>query len=43
MKPEVWQGMNQILIDQRLLTKPFEADQAYTLRFLKEIYGGKAK
>lgn len=43
MKPEVWQGMYQILLEQRLLARPFDFDQAYTLRFLKEIYGGKAK
>jgi len=43
MKPEVWQGMYQMLLEQRLLARPFEIDQAYTLRFLKEIYGGKGK
>jgi len=43
MKAEIWQGMYRILLEQRLLTRPFEVDQAYTLRFLKEIYGGKGK
>ena len=43
MKPEVWQGMYQILLEQKLLARPFDVSQAYTLRFLKEIYGGKAK
>jgi NitT/TauT family transport system substrate-binding protein len=43
MKPEVWQGIYQILLEQRLLARPFDVDQAYTLRFLEEIYGGKAK
>ena len=43
MKAEVWQGMYQILLEQRLLARPFDVNQAYTLRFLKEIYGGKAK
>ena len=43
MKAEVWQGMYQILLEQRLLARPFDIDQAYTLRFLKEIYGEKAK
>jgi len=43
MKAEVWQGMYQILLEQRLLTGPFDIDQAYTLRFLNEIYGGKVK
>ena len=43
MKPEVWQGMYQILLEQRLLARPFDVNQAYNLRFLKEIYGEKAK
>jgi NitT/TauT family transport system substrate-binding protein len=43
MKAEIWQGMYQILLEQRLLTGPFDIDQAYTLRFLNEIYGGKVK
>jgi NitT/TauT family transport system substrate-binding protein len=43
MKAEVWQGMYQILLEQRLLARPFDVNQAYTLRFLKEIYGGNAK
>jgi NitT/TauT family transport system substrate-binding protein len=43
MKPEVWQGMNQVLLEQNLLAKPLDVGQAYTLRFLKEVYGGKAK
>jgi len=43
MKSEVWQGMYQILLEQRLLARPFEVTQAYILRFLKEIYEGKVK
>jgi NitT/TauT family transport system substrate-binding protein len=43
MKDEVWKGMYQILLEQKLLTRSFDVNQAYTLRFLKEIYGGKAK
>lgn len=43
MKPEVWKGMYQILLEQKLLAKPFDVSQAYTLQFLKEIYGGKVK
>jgi NitT/TauT family transport system substrate-binding protein len=43
MKDEVWKGMYQILLEQRLLAKPLDVGQAYTLRFLKEIYGEKAK
>jgi len=43
MKPERWEGMYEIMLEQRLLAKPFDVNQAYSLRFLKEIYGGKAK
>jgi NitT/TauT family transport system substrate-binding protein len=43
MKPERWQGMYKILFEQKLLARPFDVSQAYTLQFLKEIYGGKAK
>ena len=43
MKAEVWQGMYQILLEQRLLARPFDVNQAYSLRFLKEVYGGKVK
>lgn len=43
MKQEVWHEMYNTLLEQGLLEKPFDADQAYTLRFIKEIYGGKAE
>jgi len=43
MKDEVWQGMYGMLSDQKLLPKPFDVNQAYTPRFLNEIYKGKAK
>jgi len=43
MKDEVWKGMYQILLEQGLLVKPFDVNQAYSLRFLKEVYGEKAK
>ena len=43
MKSEVWQGMYRILLEQKLLNGPFDIDRAYTLRFLKEIYGEKVK
>jgi NitT/TauT family transport system substrate-binding protein len=43
MKDEVWKGMYQVLLEQRLLAKPFDVSQAYTPRFLNEIHGGKAK
>jgi NitT/TauT family transport system substrate-binding protein len=43
MKPEIWQGMYDTLLEQGLLAKPFNINQAYTLRFLEEVYGSKAK
>lgn len=43
MKPDVWHGMYDTLYDQGLLEKPFDIDQAYTMRFLKEIYGEKVR
>lgn len=43
MKPEIWHEMYGTLLDQGLLEKPFDVDQAYTMRFIKEVYGGKAE
>ncbi len=43
MKPEIWYEMYGTLYDQGLLEKPFDVNQAYTMRFLKEIDGGKTK
>lgn len=43
MKPEIWHGMYDTLLDQGLLADPFDVNQAYTLRFLEEIYGSEAR
>ena len=43
MKPEDWHDMYNLLQDQDLLTKPFDVNIAYTMQFLEEIYGSKAK
>ncbi|RPH49500.1 MAG: hypothetical protein EHM85_13670 [Desulfobacteraceae bacterium] len=43
MKGDIWRGMYEILLEQGLIEKPFDINQAYTTRFLDEIYGGKAK
>ena len=43
MKPEVWQGMYDILLEEKILTAPFEVSQAYTMRFLEDVYGGVTK
>ena len=39
MKPEIWAGMEKILREQGVLTKPVDVTQVYTMEFLKEIYG----
>lgn len=41
MKSEMWQGMCDIMLDQNLLAEPFDVNQAYTLRFLEQVYGSK--
>jgi len=38
MKPEIWTGMELTLREQGLLAAPLDVTQAYTLRFLLEIY-----
>ena len=43
MKPEIWHEMYGTLLAQGLLEKPFDVDQAYTMRFIKEISGEKVK
>jgi NitT/TauT family transport system substrate-binding protein len=43
MQQAKWQGMYGILLEQGLLVKPFSVQEVYTIRFLEEAYGGKAK
>jgi NitT/TauT family transport system substrate-binding protein len=43
MQPDVWQGMYDILLEEKILNAPFEVDQAYTMRFLEDVYGGVTK
>jgi NitT/TauT family transport system substrate-binding protein len=38
MKPEIWAGMEQTLREQGVLAAPLDVTQAYTLRFVEEIY-----
>lgn len=38
MRPERWQGMYDILLDQGFFAEPFPLEDAFTLRFLEEIY-----
>ena len=39
MKPDRWHGMEKILRQQGVLTKPLDITQVYTMQFLQEIYG----
>ncbi len=43
MKAEDWQAMYNLLQDYDLLTKPFDVNLSYTMRFLEEIYGRGAR
>lgn len=43
MKPDVWQEMYDILLEEKILNAPFEVNQAYTMRFLEDVYGGVTK
>jgi NitT/TauT family transport system substrate-binding protein len=43
MKPEDWQAMYNILQDNDLLMKQFDVNLAYSMQFLKGIYGSEAK
>jgi len=39
MKPDQWRGMEKILREQGVLTRPLDITQVYTMQFLQEIYG----
>ncbi|MFZ3049020.1 MAG: ABC transporter substrate-binding protein [Desulfatirhabdiaceae bacterium] len=41
MKPEIWQGMANLMSIHGLLSSPIDVNQAYTLRFLEEIHKGQ--
>ncbi len=43
MKPEDWQAMYNLLLDNDLLAKPFDVNEAYTMQCLKAIYGSEGK
>jgi NitT/TauT family transport system substrate-binding protein len=40
MSAQVWEQGHQIMLDQGLLTAPQDIAKAYTLKFLKAVYGG---
>lgn len=39
MRPEVWQGTHDMLLDQGILAGPIDLDKVYTMEFLQMIYG----
>ncbi len=41
MKPEIWQGMHDMLLEQGILDEPLNIDQVYTLEFIQIIYGAE--
>jgi NitT/TauT family transport system substrate-binding protein len=44
MKAEDWNEMHQVLLDEGILAAPMQdLSKAYTMRFLEEVYGGKAQ
>jgi len=41
MQGERWESMYEMFRDQGLIARPFDVHQAYTLRFLEEVYNEK--
>jgi NitT/TauT family transport system substrate-binding protein len=41
MRPKVWQGMHDMLLEQGILDEPVEMDRVYTMEFLEKVYGGE--
>ncbi|MCG3206954.1 MAG: Riboflavin-binding protein RibY [Anaerolineae bacterium] len=39
MRAEVWQQMEEMLLDQGFLTNPADLDKVYTMQFLEAVYG----
>jgi NitT/TauT family transport system substrate-binding protein len=39
MKPEIWNGMHQLLLEQKIIPEPVDLEKVYTTRFLENIYG----
>lgn len=42
MRPEIWQGMVEMLQEQELLKQPVDVNQVYTMQFLEAVYGNDA-
>jgi NitT/TauT family transport system substrate-binding protein len=44
MKDEDWEEMHQVLLDEGIIAAPVQdLSNAYTMRFLEKVYGGKAQ
>ncbi len=41
MQAEVWEGMHAVLLKQKILSKPVDLNNVFTLAFLNKIYKGK--
>ncbi len=41
MKPEIWNGMHKLLLEQKVISKPVDMEKVYTTKFLEDIYGKK--
>ena len=41
MRAEVWQGMQDTLLEQGLLDGPVDVEDVYTIEFLQKVYGGE--
>lgn len=39
MKPEIWEGMHELLLEQKVIPESVDLDKVYTTRFLENIYG----
>lgn len=39
MTREIWEEAAQILLEQKILSRPLDLEQAYTTRFLRQVYG----
>jgi NitT/TauT family transport system substrate-binding protein len=39
MRAEVWEGMQQMLLEQGLMAEPVDLDTVYTMEFLERVYG----
>ena len=39
MRPEIWQGMDDMLLEQGILEQELNVDELYTLTFLEQVYG----